>query len=219
MPISLDQMPEQYLKSPKGRIFYMYKTFLVMQTAAIRRESIDHIVEGVRNNDPKLVAYGLGALLAMVSLMLAFAMPPDMVRAYLQNRPYVLEDEFYNKLMGLGGVSHFVAQKLKQDATGAAAAYFAPPASIIPDAIRDANDLWDGVLTGDQQEFDFTKLRIWNYTPIIGRTYQGWFGSDQANREKALESSEWFQLRADPTKKEASEAARRAWLLERYGKD
>lgn len=219
MPISLDQMPEQYLKNPKGRIFYMYKTFLVMQTAAIRRESIDSIVEGVKKKDAKLVAYGVGTLLAMVSLLLAFSMPPDMVRAYLQNRSYVAEDELVWKLMGLVGVSHFVAQKMQQDATGAAAAYFAPPTSIIPDAIRDAEDIWDGKLTGDVDGFDFSKLRIWNYTPIIGRTYQGWFGSDSEKRQKELEAAEWFRMRADPTKKEASEAARRRWLLERYGKE
>jgi hypothetical protein len=118
--------------------------------------------------------------------------------------------------MGLAGVSHFVAQKARTDATGAVAAYFMPPSSILPDAWRDAEDIWDGKGMIAQGEFDMSKMRIFNYTPIIGRTYQGWWGSDSDKRQRELERTDWFQLRSDPAKQRATDEARKRWLLEHY---
>lgn len=217
MPISLDQMPEQFLKHPVGRVGYMFKTFLVMQTAAIRREGIDAIVEGVEKKDTKQIAYGVGMILFMVSLIQMFGMPPDVIRAYIQNRTYVFEDEFYNKLLGLIGVSHFVAMKARQgDFTGAVTSYLIPPASVYQDAYRDARDIWDGKMEFVDGEYDLSQLRIWNYTPVAGRTYQGWWGDQSDKRITEIENEGRFKWTHNEEYEAEAEEARRRQLERRY---
>jgi hypothetical protein len=217
MPISMDQMPITYLTSPRGRVFYMYKTFLIMQTAAIRRESLDRIRVGIDTKDPKEIAAGLGVLLMMISLMQFFQMPPDIIRAYIQNRPYILTDEYIYKLMGLVGFSHFAAQKVKTgDWAGGLSAVLLPPFSIGPDMQKDVMDLYDW--PANYSKFDYGKLRLWNYTPVIGRMYQGWEGSDYTKREKEMKNGGFFRVTPDAKKAQRADQSREQWLFNRYGR-
>ena len=217
MPISMDQMPVTYLTSPRGRVFYMYKTFLIMQTAAIRRESLDRIRVGIDTKDPKEIAAGLGVLLMMISLMQFFQMPPDIIRAYIQNRPYILTDEYIYKLMGLVGFSHFAAQKVKTgDWAGGLSAVLLPPFSIGPDMQKDVTDLYDW--PANYSKFDYGKLRLWNYTPVIGRMYQGWEGSDYTKREKEMKNGGFFRVTPDAKKAQRADQSREQWLFNRYGR-
>ena len=217
MPISMDQMPVTYLTSPRGRVFYMYKTFLIMQTAAIRRESLDRIKNGIDSKDPKEIAAGLGVLLMMISLMQFFQIPPDIIRAYIQNRPYILTDEFIYKLMGLVGFSHFAAQKVKTgDWAGGLSAVLLPPFSIGPDMQKDVMDLYDW--PANYSKFDYGKLRLWNYTPVIGRMYQGWEGSDYTKREKEMKNGGFFRVTPDAKKAQRADQSRQQWLFNRYGR-
>lgn len=45
-PIALSEMPEKYLKSPNGRIFYMLKTFTIKQLSFMKRNILDELAKG-----------------------------------------------------------------------------------------------------------------------------------------------------------------------------
>jgi len=58
-PISLSEMPEQYLKNPNGRVVYMFKTFMLKQIDVMRREAYDEMRKGnVAEGAKKLATYG-----------------------------------------------------------------------------------------------------------------------------------------------------------------
>lgn len=219
-PITLDQMPTFYLENPNGRIFYMYKTFAVTQMAAIRRFSIDQIVEGGRTGNMEMVAGGVARLGYLLTLLLMAGIPVDALLSFLTGRPFVLTESAASRLMSVAMLSRYTAAKLSRGEFGEAAfSTFFPSLGGAPkDLATDARNVWDAVRL--DVDVDMTKLRLYRNIPIAGRTIDGWLGarSDQYLGERE-DAGGLFTLRNKRTEeeKEAKDNSRRAYLERFYG--
>lgn len=211
-PISRDQMPPAYNASPYGRLFYQYKSFLVLQVAAVRREALEDMFSG----DAKRALNGVMTLGYLAGLLIAFSVPSDIIRALITGKSYYLGDEAVNKLLGLVGISHYVAREGREDPVKGFIAFFLPSVgAVATDLYKDTRDLIDFPYASE--DMDLMKLRTLNNLPFIGRLWQGWLGSDADRRaEKRAEEGSFGWSESNEDTDEQTTAARERALVKRY---
>jgi hypothetical protein len=214
--VSLDQMPPAYLANPRGRVFYMYKTWIAAQFAGLYHEAGQDIASG----EPKRVAEGVKTMAYLVALMLAVGLPIDAIVSWVQGRPFILQDSVINRILGFVGTGRYVAVKLTQgEFTKAAQEFFAPPTGgALSDVQDDAEAIW--YLGTD---LDPQKLKVWRNLPGVGRVYNGYLGfKSEANAEARDVAGGWMALtdgKEPKRSKEELEAMKRKRLAKEYSSE
>jgi hypothetical protein len=211
--VSLDQMPETYLANPRGRVFYMYKTWIAAQFAGIYHEAVQDIASG----EPKRVISGVTTLVYLAALMMAVGLPVDAIVAWVQGRPFILSDSAINRILGAIGAGRYVASKITRgEFKDAAMEFFAPPmGGALGDVQDDAEALY--YLRTD---LDAMKLKTWRNLPGFGRVINGYLGfKSEANAEARKTAGGWMALTdGEEPKKTAEELEemKRARLAKQY---
>lgn len=120
-PISLSEMPEWYLTSGNGRVFYMLKTFMLKRLDIFRNECFDKIREGN-------VREGVQNLFRLAVLMIMAGSAKDAIIDMLFGREFDFTDTMVNNLLGLAGISKYSLYKARDEGfSGFASSFIIPP--------------------------------------------------------------------------------------------
>lgn len=157
-PITLSEMPEQYLQMKGGRLAYSLKTFFVKQLDVLREDILkklskrDTTKEGVQNAIRFAMLFGGGTAAV------------NTTKDIMLGRPVEISDELMDVALQMVGVSRYAIYKGKSDgATGFIAAVLAPPMPIVNEAFK--------VLASDDKEKALEKQsqEVVRYIPVVGK--------------------------------------------------
>ena len=165
-PVTLSEMPEQYLKGGNGRVFYMLKTYTIKLFDVYRNEVFSQIrtnpVQGIKN-----LLYLTGALVAMNATA-------DEIKDLMLNRQTPLKDRVVDNILKLAGFSKFTIYKAREEGVGSAVAKtILPPFKFVDAAYKDVT-----------QANEVSKLETIDSIPIAGKLYYWWFGKGAEKTEK-----------------------------------
>ena len=167
-PISLSEMPEQYLKMPNGKVLYALKSFMLKQISNINRRTVGEFKKGNKKEAVKnAVSFALTVPVA--------GMGADAVKDLMLGRGFDLQDKdvsdrYFNNILRLYGASEYMVEKLKEGQVDRALGlgnYLVPALSTIDNIGR---SVFDTVEEGEVDEEVYKEL------PIAGKLYYMWFG-------------------------------------------
>lgn len=173
-PISKAEMPEKYLSSPNGRIFYMLKSFTLKQLDVFRR----NVFSEIASKEPKRVAKGLRNLVVIGGTFMLANATADEIKDWMLGRKTSLADRTIDNLMRLGGLSKYDIYNVRNEGIGLGMAKKILFPTSIADAIgRDVENIVTdkrykkGKLKGQKYKSELTQ-RI----PIVGKMLYWWGG-------------------------------------------
>ena len=177
-PRALSEMPEMYLRSGNGRIFYILKTWTLKLFDVYRNEVFQVMktdkVQGVKN------ALELGILLFAMNATV------DEIKDWMRGRETNLSDTVVNNLAKLVGFSRYhTTQIAKEGLASTLGAELVPPLPIVDSISKDVIGLF--------KDFDKAKelssIRTLREIPIGGELFYWWFGPGAESKEKDAVSS------------------------------
>jgi hypothetical protein len=168
-PVALSEVPETYLTSGNGRVFYILKTWTLKMLDVYRNEVFREMktdkASGIRN------AIRLSFFLVTMNAT------ADIVKAFMKGED--LDDEdvaldiLVDNIVKLVGFSRYSLQQAQRDGIGSAVTdQISPPTRVIDDIWKDLRDLFKD----SDKSFDVNKLRSIKNIPVIGQLYYWWFG-------------------------------------------
>lgn len=173
-PISLSEMPEQYLTGGNGRVFYMLKTFLIKRLDIFRNECYDKYKQGD-------VKTSVQNLFRLSILMMMTGMSKDSIIDMLFGREFDFTDTAVNNLLGLAGISKYSLYKARDEGFSGFASSF-----IISPVFAPTSDLLSDIYKSlfSKKGKDISDYEIWKGLPLIGRFYYWWLGGGRTKLEK-----------------------------------
>lgn len=175
-PIALSEMPEWYLTSGNGRVFYMLKTFMLKRLDIFRNESFDRMRQGD-------VKTGMQNLFRLAILMILSGAAKDAIIDMMFGRDFDVTDTMVNNLLGLAGISKYTLYKARDEGFSGFASSF-----LIPPVFASSSDLLSDIYKSlfSKKGKDIKDYEIWKGIPLIGRFYYWWFGGGRTkeNRKK-----------------------------------
>lgn len=173
-PIALSEMPQWYLTSGNGRVFYMLKSFALKRIDIFRNECFDKMRNGQ-------VKEGLQNLFKLAMLMMICGASKDMLIDLLYGRDVEISETFINNLLGLTGiVNKYSLYKLRDEGFSGILSAQIPP--IFPFYSDLVGDVYKSLFTTKGK--DISDYEIWKGLPLIGRFYYWWFGGGRTKLEK-----------------------------------
>lgn len=174
-PISLSEMPEWYLTSGNGRVFYMLKTFALKRIDIFRNECFDKIRQGD-------VKTGIQNLFRLSMIMILCGMSKDAIINMLFGRDMDLSEMFINNLLGLTGiVSKYSLYKARDEGfSGFLSSVAIPPLFAMPSDL--IGDIYKSLFTAKGK--DISDYEVWKGIPLVGRFYYWWLGGGRTKIEK-----------------------------------
>lgn len=168
-PISLTDMPLQYLKSPNGRLFYSLKSFGLKQLELIN----DTIINQAKKGNYSTAGKNALAYAAIVGLGNATVQE---TKNWMQGREFQIErvpDNFINYMLATGMTSRYSVDKnlTQGNIAGVIAEAVAPPISVYENLTKDVYGVMKSIYEGE--EIDPRAARS---VPLIGRWYYNLFG-------------------------------------------
>lgn len=175
-PIALSEMPEWYLTSGNGRVFYMLKTFMLKRLDIFRNESFDRMRQGD-------VKTGMQNLFRLAILMILSGAAKDAIIDMMFGRDFDVTDTMVNNLLGLAGISKYTLYKARDEGFSGFASSF-----LIPPVFASSSDLLSDIYKSlfSKKGKDIKDYEIWKGIPLIGRFYYWWMGGGRTkeNRKK-----------------------------------
>lgn len=164
-PISLSEMPEAYLRSPNGRIFYALKSFTLKQYDLLRRNIVQEWKAGNKDAAIKFATrYALFVSLANGTVQSI----RDILTGRITSGEELIE-EFPNQLLfetiGVLGFNQYVTERYLErgDLIGFAQAQMTPAAPLFQAVTKEIADLFSA-----NREFDVEPIA--KTTPVVGST-------------------------------------------------
>lgn len=178
-PVALSEMPEKYLNSGNGRIFYMLKTYTLKQIDVFRRE----VYQQLRSGDQQKVMSGMRNLIGLASVLTLANAGTDALKDLIMGKESKFEDHVIENLLTLGGASRYLQTQIRKDGAGSALfGQILPPFKFVDSVTRDVfGDTSDG-------------LRVMDSVPIGGKLYYWHFGRGSEKRP-TLNEQEFKKLR------------------------
>lgn len=173
-PIALSEMPEYYLTSGNGRVFYMLKTFMVRRIDIFRNECFDKIRKGE-------VKEGVQNLFKLSVLMILMGMTKDRIIDLIFGREFDLSDAVVNNILGLVGMSKYSLYKARNEGASGLISSMAVPPLFAP--LSDLSiDLYKSLFS--KKGKDISDYEVWKGIPLFGRFYYWWLGGGRTKIEK-----------------------------------
>lgn len=142
-PISLSEMPEGYLVSGQGRIFYTLKTYQIKAFNNIIREA------------KKPGAKGKANAVKLVGILVLAGATADELKDLLMGRTNTFSDQLHENLLKLGFLSKYALKK-KQTVKTVAADMIVPPLRLVDSPM---SDMWQ--LIHGEPAYESLKLLPW----------------------------------------------------------
>lgn len=175
-PISLSEMPQVYLNSPGGRMFYMLKTFTIKQFDLMRRRAFRDIAQGnVARGSTQLARFGM--------TFGAANMGASEIKNWMRGRDVPFDDTVVDSLWRNFGTSQYVVDIAKSDRpTELLGNLMSPPVGLL-DAPLD-------LVIGGADDFGKSMNSLGRSIPFVGEMYYQWFGGGiEAFEKKQREKS------------------------------
>ncbi len=183
-PVALSEMPEQYLKSGNGRIFYMLKTYTLKQFDVFRNEAWHKIKSGERDQ----VIEGIGNMVKLVSLLALANAGADELKDLLLGKDVKFKDHVIENFITMSGASRYVKIDIKKEGLGTALLkQILPPFKFVNSLSKDVAELKDQSVAGDV--LDFNNSRIIESIPIGGKLYYWHYGRGEDYKKSSGEKS------------------------------
>lgn len=134
-PITLSNMPEQYLKMRNGRVLYTLKSFTVQQIDLVRRDIFRRLAtKGERRE-------GLRRLSTLIALTGVLGLSKAAVEDIFAGRevdPDKIDDTIANSILSLVGMSKFFLENFSKKPVSATVNYLVPPVGWMDKIYQDA---------------------------------------------------------------------------------
>ena len=164
-PRTLSEMPEQYLRSGNGRIFYMLKTWTLKQFDIYRNEIFDVMktdkVQGVKN------------MIRLATFLFIMNATADTIKDTITGREIKWDDVLVDNIAKLVGFSRYQTQQvMKEGLATTLTDQLAPPLPFLDDLSKDVVNLFKDF----DKSADINELRSIRDIPVGGDLYYWWFG-------------------------------------------
>lgn len=181
-PVALSEMPERYLRHPKGRIFYMLKSYTLKKFDVYRNEVVQEISAGIKSKDNKRIAKGLKSFVALTGSLMVMEATADSIKDFITGRDTTLEDRVVDNMLKLAGFSRYTTTQIKtRGLSSVVSDQLAPPMPFIDSITKDLY----GIYQDYDHSVDINKLNSVRTIPVGGDLYYWWFGKGVDTREKS----------------------------------
>lgn len=168
-PVGLSEMPQRYLTSGNGRLFYMLKTFTIKQFDAFRNEAIHKITSGTRSEKIE----GLKNLIRLAMFFVLANATADELKDFILGRKTDFSDRVTDNVLRLAGSSKFVTWKARTEGVGSALArQILPPFKFIDSVTKDVYN------AGDDKGLELTAS-----IPLLGKLAYWHLGRGTTKRD------------------------------------
>ena len=172
-PISLSEMPEQYLKMQNGRAFYFLKSFGLKQLETTRRDVLRKLASGNREE----VKEGMKQGIRLAGYFGGGITGTNLFKDWFLDRDPHAGEAAIDGILTLFGLSRYAAQKFASKQTTrreqALVDIWLPP------KVTEATEMIASTLQGDPS-WDLMEKHI----PIVGKIFSEWFGAAAERKKK-----------------------------------
>jgi hypothetical protein len=169
-PISAIEVPEKYLTSGAGKLFYALKTYQIKLMDVYRDQIINEMRHGTKVDRIEAARKFTMLTAGLVGL----GMTTDEFKDWILGRKTYFNDLFIDNLWRIGGLSKYTISRYTEEGLGSAMlAQFAPPLGSIDAATK---DLTEFIRKGELEK----GARTWAFVPVGGKIYYWWFGRGKA---------------------------------------
>jgi hypothetical protein len=140
-PVTMSNMPEQYLKMDKGRLLYTLHTFQLQQLDLIRRQIFRKM------NTPGERKEGLQNLAGLLAFGMLANFGKDLIQDLITGKPLQVKsgmERTGDSILGLIGLNRYVATRFRTDPVKTIIDTFAPPITQFDAPAHDVNSIGDG---------------------------------------------------------------------------
>lgn len=179
-PISLSEMPKEYLIHPVGRIFYSLKTFWIKQFNRIITDNKRLIQEGVKEKNNEKIKEGAVNMARLIILFVILGSGTDMLKDLIYLRKIDLEDTVFDNFLKILGISRYTMYKGREEGYGRVildSVFNVPVMQMIDSFVTELGRASSG-------KIKLKDLRIASNIPIIGNPYYWWVGGGRTKEKK-----------------------------------
>lgn len=179
-PISLSEMPKEYLTHPVNRIFYSLKTFWIKQFNRIVTDNKRLIQEGVKENNNGKIKEGATSMARLIILFMVLGSGTDMLKDLIYLRKIDLEDTVFDNFLKILGISRYTMYKGREEGYGRVvldSIFNVPVMQMIDSFMTELGRARNG-------KIKLKDLRIASNIPIIGNPYYWWVGGGRTKEKK-----------------------------------
>jgi len=184
-PISLSEVPKEYLTHSFLRVAYSLKTFWVKQFNRIITDNKRLIQEGIKEKNPEKIKEGALSMARLIILFTILGTGTDVLKDLFSFRDIDFDLTTLDNLLKLIGISRYTVYKMREDGFG----------NTMGDIIMNIPvlQIFDGftkelpkVANGKMKVKD---LKLFNYLPYIGHPYYWWLGGGRTKQKKKKKRS------------------------------
>ncbi len=179
-PVSLSEVPEMYLTSPTGRIFYSLKTFWIKQFNRIITDNKRLIEEGIKEKNGEKVKEGAISMAKLILLFVILGAGTDMLKDLIYLRKIDLEDTILDNFLKILGISRYTMYKGREEGYGRVllgTIFTVPVVQMLDSFLTELGRAGKGKMKPKD-------LRIASNIPIIGNPYYWWLGGGRTKEKK-----------------------------------
>lgn len=169
-PISLSEVPEQYLKHPNGRIFYALKTWTLKMFDTVRTEGLEQMTKGATKAEK---IQGAKNLVAMTTLLTMSGVATGTIKDFINGKEFNPTDNAMGSMLQIAGLNRYLfneSNMARGDVSGWTG-IVVPGQYIASDIAKDVY----GLATG-KADLKYEDLNMMKYLPFIGRPVYNRFG-------------------------------------------
>ena len=181
-PISLTEMPENYASNPNLRILYSLKSYTIKQFNFVRERSFSKVMDGIRTNNPQMVADGSLQLMRILAFGALANGSADVLKAILFNREIDDEDFWWNHFLRMFGITKYTTVMARKEGVGDAIVK-----SVLPPQGGMLNDIFKDIASATDSEgngLKINEMRTSKYLPVVGKLYYWREGRGVETEEK-----------------------------------
>ena len=186
-PITMSEMPVNYVNNPNLRILYQLKTFTLKYFDLYRREAFSLISKGKRTGDDELMKEGFRNLMQLAFVFTIMNATSDAIKDLILGRPVKLEDRAIDSLLRLFGVHRFVAYKIRRDGLSRGLlSLVLPPFEYMDVPFKDIVTISKKIADKDEKVTirDMKDLQSYKIIPFVGKQWYWWFGYGKKSQTK-----------------------------------
>ena len=162
-PITKLEVPEYYLTSGVGKIFYSLKTYQLKLLDIYRNDVWQEIRFGDKSK-------GYQRLITLTTALMLLGAGADEAKDFILGKETSFSDLLINNLLKIGGFSKYTIYQTRREGFGRGlVSQFAPPFGILDTGTQDIDEL---IRKGELEK----GARFTQHIPVIGKMYYFWLG-------------------------------------------
>jgi len=190
-PVALSEMPEFYLNSGNGRVFYMLKTYTLKQFDVFRKE----VVHNIKSENPQQKLQGITNMIQLMTLLTLANAGADEIKDFMLGKETKFSDNVIDNFLTIGGASRYTQMQITREGFGSAISQqILPPMKFINAASKDIAQTYSEYVSGDTSKFDHA--RIIDSIPGIGKLYY-WHAGRGSDLKKSIAEQEFTKAGKD----------------------